>query len=195
MDEEGMVTDELLMLAYCEGDESAFEQLYVRHKERVYFFIRRFISREDLVEEVYHEAFVRLHTSRARYRPTAKFSTFLYTIVYRLCIDMSRSKGWRDIENRPRPEKPPQDPPEPRRGPETDASNEELQRMLKGALGKLSERRRAALLLHDMYGFTAREVAEQMDCTAAAAKMTIFRGRRQLREIIKADPVAGEMTG
>ena len=47
------VTDESLMLAYCQGDESAFAELYTRHKERVYFYIRRFIPREDLVEEVY----------------------------------------------------------------------------------------------------------------------------------------------
>lgn len=195
MDDEGMVTDENLMLAYCEGDERAFEQLYVRYKERVYFFIRRFIKREDLVEEVYHEAFVRLHKSRHRYRPTAKFSTYLYTIVYRLCIDMSRSKGWRDIENRSRPEDRAPDPPEHRPGPDGEAVREQKQRMLTAALGKLSERRRAAVLLHDVCGYTAREVSEAMDCTAAAAKMTIFRGRRQLREILLADPVAGEMTG
>lgn len=195
MDDEGMVTDEHLMLAYCEGDERAFEQLYVRHKERVYFFIRRFVPREDLVEEVYHEAFVRLHKSRHRYQPTAKFSTFLYTIVYRLCVDLSRSKGWRDIENRSRPDDRQPDPSEHRPGPEHEAYREEKQRVLRAALEKLPKRRRAAVLLHDLYGYTAREVSETMDCTAAAAKMTIFRGRRQLREILSADPVAEEMTG
>ena len=54
-------TDENLMLAYCQGEEAAFEELYRRHRERIYFFIRRFISRTDLVEEIYQEAFARLH--------------------------------------------------------------------------------------------------------------------------------------
>ena len=183
------------MLAYCEGDESAFEDLYLRYRERVYFYIRRFVSREDLVEEIYQEAFVRLHKARARYKPTAKFSTFLYTIVYRLCIDRNRSKGYRDIESRPRPETPAPEPAGPGRGPEQGAGLEQRKGMLLEALGRLSDRRRSALLLHDMYGYTAAEVGEAMDCTTAAAKMTIFRGRRQLREILERGPGQEEMIG
>ncbi len=188
-------TDKHLMVAYCEGDESAFEELYLRYRERVYFYIRRFISREDLVEEVYQEAFVRLHEARARYKPTAKFSTFLYTIVYRLCIDRNRSKGYRDIEARPRPENPAPEPPGHERGPEKGAGLGQKTEILLEALGRLSERRRAALLLHDMHGYTAAEVGEAMDCTTAAAKMTIFRGRRQLREILERGPGQEEMIG
>ncbi len=187
--------DKSLMLAYCEGDESAFEQLYLRYRERVYFYIRRFIKREDLVEEVYQEAFVRLHAARGRYKPTAKFSTFLYTIVYRLCIDRNRSKGYKDIESRPRPESPFPEPASPRRGPEKGAGLEQRKQILMEALGRLSERRRAALLLHDLYGYTAAEVGETMDCTTAAAKMTIFRGRRQIRGILEKGPGQEEMIG
>jgi len=191
------VTDEDkgLMLAYCEGDEGAFEQLYLRYRERVYFYIRRFISREDLVEEVYQEAFVRLHAARGRYKPTAKFSTFLYTIVYRLCIDKNRSKGYRDIESRPRPENPMPEPASPHRGPEKGAGLAQQKQFLLQALARLPERRRSALLLHDLNGYTAREVGEMMDCTTAAAKMTIFRGRRQLREILERGPGQEEMIG
>jgi len=188
-------TDKKLMLAYCEGDESAFEDLYLRYRERVYFYIRRFVRREDLVEEIYQEAFVRLHKARDRYKPTAKFSTFLYTIVYRLCIDRNRSKGYRDIESRPRPETPAPEPAGPGRGPEMRAGLEQRKGMLLEALGRLSDRRRSALLLHDMYGYTAAEVGEAMDCTTAAAKMTIFRGRRQLREILERGPGQEEMIG
>lgn len=189
------VTDEKLMLAYCDGDESAFAELYSRHKQRVYFYIRRFIKREDLVEEVYQEAFVRLHLCRDRYRPTAKFTTFLYTIVHRLIIDRCRSKGWRDIESRPRPETPRPDPPDHRRGPEGDARNEQKQRILCTALDRLSERRRTAVLLHDVVGYTAAEVGEAMECTTAAAKMMIFRGRRQLREILDVGTNQEELIG
>ena len=188
-------TDKRLMLAYCEGDEGAFEELYLRYRERVYFYIRRFITREDLVEEVYQDAFVRLHEARGRYKPTAKFSTFLYTIVYRLCIDRKRSKGYKDIESRPRPEHPHPEPASPKRGPEKGAGLEQRKRFLIEALGRLPARRRSALLLHDLNGYTAREVGEMMDCTTAAAKMTIFRGRRQLREILERGPGQEEMIG
>lgn len=183
------------MLAYCEGDESAFEELYLRHRERVYFYIRRFIPREDLVEEIYQEAFVRLHKARARYRPTAKFTTFLYTIVHRLCIDRSRSMGWRDIESRRRPEHPLPEPASRTAGPEERARQGQSKQTLMAAMDRLAERRRAAVLLHDMFGYTAAEVGEALDCTTAAAKMTIFRGRRQLREILARSHGREEMIG
>jgi len=189
------VDDRNLMLAYCEGDEGAFEELYLRYKQQVYFYIRRFIARDDLVEEVYQEAFVRLHKARGRYRPTAKFSTFLYTIVHRLCIDRSRSMGWRDIESRKRPEKPMPEPASKAAGPEEETGRGETKRTLLAALDKLAERRRAAVLLHDLYGYTAAEVGETLDCTTAAAKMTIFRGRRQLRKVLQAGLQREEKTG
>ena len=75
------------------------------------------------------------------------------------------------------------------------AGLEQRKGMLLEALGRLSDRRRSALLLHDMYGYTAAEVGEAMDCTTAAAKMTIFRGRRQLREILERGPGQEEMIG
>jgi len=189
------VDDRNLMLAYCEGDEGAFEELYLRYKQQVYFYIRRFIARDDLVEEVYQEAFVRLHKARGRYRPTAKFSTFLYTIVHRLCIDRSRSMGWRDIESRKRPEQPMPEPASKAAGPEEETGRGETKRTLLAALDKLAERRRAAVLLHDLYGYTAAEVGETLDCTTAAAKMTIFRGRRQLRKVLQAGLQREEKTG
>jgi RNA polymerase sigma-70 factor, ECF subfamily len=189
------VDDRKLMLAYCEGDERAFEELYLRHRRQVHFFIRRFIPRDDLAEEVYQEAFVRLHKARHRYRPTAKFTTFLYTIVHRLCIDRSRSMGWRDIETRPRPENPMPEPASSAPGPEKEARRGEKRRILLTNLDRLAERRRAAVLLHDMYGYTAAEVGEALDCTTAAAKMTIFRGRRQLREMLEAEQAREEKTG
>ncbi len=187
------VDDRTLMLAYCEGDESAFEELYLRHKQKVYFYIRRFIPREDLVEEVYQEAFVRLHKARGRYRPTAKFTTFLYTIVHRLCIDRGRSMGWRDIESRPRPEHPMPEPPSGKPGPEEEAGRGQTQQTLLCALDRLAERRRAAVILHEAFGYTAAEVGEALDCTTATAKMTIFRGRRQLREML--EPAREEKIG
>ncbi len=189
------VTDEKLMLAYCAGDDRAFEELYLRHKQRVYFYIRRFVARDDLIDEIYQEAFTRLHSYRDRYQPTARFTTFLYTIVHRLIVDRGRNSGWRDIEARVRPERLPQDPPDHRRDPEKETRLEETQRILRRAMDRLPERRRSAVLLHDVFGYTAAEVGEALDCTTAAAKMTIFRGRRQLREVLAAGTAREELIG
>lgn len=62
---------------------------------------------------------------------------------------------------------------------------EEPARDLVVALGALSERQRASLVLHDAAGFTAREVAKIVGSTEAAVRVHLMRGRRRLRELLE----------
>ena len=55
------------------------------------------------------------------------------------------------------------------------------------ALGTLSERQRAAVVLHDAAGYPAREVARIIGSTEAAVRVHLMRGRRRLRELLKDD--------
>jgi RNA polymerase sigma-70 factor (ECF subfamily) len=53
------------------------------------------------------------------------------------------------------------------------------------ALRALSERQRAAVVLHDAAGYSAREVAKIVGSTEAAVRVHLMRGRRRLRELLK----------
>ena len=64
---------------------------------------------------------------------------------------------------------------------------EEPARDLVVALGALSERQRAAVVLHDAAGYPAREVARIVGSTEAAVRVHLMRGRRRLRELLKED--------
>jgi RNA polymerase sigma-70 factor, ECF subfamily len=64
---------------------------------------------------------------------------------------------------------------------------EEPARDLVVALGTLSERQRAVVVLHDAAGFTAREVAKIVGSTEAAVRVHLMRGRRRLRDLLKDD--------
>jgi RNA polymerase sigma-70 factor (ECF subfamily) len=82
--------DEVLMLAYAAGDARAFERLYARHRGGLYRFLTRMTGRPAVAEELYQETWKRVIEARARYQPTAKFSTWLYQIAERLAIDAGR---------------------------------------------------------------------------------------------------------
>jgi RNA polymerase sigma-70 factor (ECF subfamily) len=64
---------------------------------------------------------------------------------------------------------------------------EEPARDLVVALGALSERQRASVVLHDAAGFSAREVARIVGSTEAAVRVHLMRGRRRLRDLLKDD--------
>ncbi|HKX46117.1 MAG TPA: sigma-70 family RNA polymerase sigma factor, partial [Planctomycetota bacterium] len=75
------------MLAWQAGDEAAFDRLVEAYSGPLYALLTRFLGpvrqREDLVQEV----FLRVVRARDRYRPTARFSTFLYRIAFNLAAN------------------------------------------------------------------------------------------------------------
>jgi len=83
-------TDETLMLEAGQGDFTAFEALIKRYQDRMLNFFIRFMGSETLAQDFVQELFLRAFQARERYRPTAAFSTWLYTIAHRLCLDEKR---------------------------------------------------------------------------------------------------------
>ncbi len=87
------LSDEDLMRAYADGEVRAFEILLKRHERGVFNFILRSCGRRELAEELLQETFMRVIKSADRYKETAKFTTWVYTIARNLCIDRARKKG------------------------------------------------------------------------------------------------------
>src|ERR1700745_4308163 len=86
-------SDEELMLAYAGGDAAAFEALYARHKGPRFRCVLRSVKVQAQAEELFQEIWMRAIEARARYRPEAKFTTWLYTIAHHRLIDHWRAKG------------------------------------------------------------------------------------------------------
>lgn len=86
------ISDENLMLRYCEGDYTAFEMLYKRHSHGLYRFISWQSPRSDWVDEITQDVWMRLHHARANFQPQASFKTLLYQIGRNRLIDLLRQK-------------------------------------------------------------------------------------------------------
>ncbi len=74
------------------GDTEAFRQLYERFKKPLFSYFSLRTRKVGEAEELTQELFMRVYTSRLSYEPTAKLSTWLWTIARNLCIDHSRKK-------------------------------------------------------------------------------------------------------
>ncbi|MCH7598829.1 MAG: hypothetical protein IH973_03660 [Myxococcales bacterium] len=66
------------MLAFCAGDDSAFEPLFDRWGRPLLRYLERMVADSAIAEELVQETFLRVYRARERYRPDAKFSTWLY---------------------------------------------------------------------------------------------------------------------
>jgi RNA polymerase sigma-70 factor, ECF subfamily len=85
-------SDEILMAAYQAGNQAAFTELFERHAGSVYGFLVRRLGDNALAEDLYQEAFLRLHRARHTYDSGRPFRAWLFTIVHNLLNDALRRR-------------------------------------------------------------------------------------------------------
>ncbi|MEP6633098.1 MAG: RNA polymerase sigma factor [Luteimonas sp.] len=151
-------SDETLMLAYAAGDTSAFDQLYGRHRGRLYRYLLRQLRDGALADEVFQDIWQRVIAARDGWKPDAAFSTWLYRIAHNRLTD-----HWRALKHRPpapdnadeRSERVP-DPDTPERN----LSEFEQRRRLQLALDELPDEQREVVLLRLEQELSLDEIGE-----------------------------------
>jgi len=84
------MNDMELIQRYVAGEEDAFQELVRQYKDSVYGFLRRFLSRSDLVEDVFQETFMQLYVSRDTFDVTRPLRPWLFTIAANKAKDALR---------------------------------------------------------------------------------------------------------
>jgi RNA polymerase sigma factor (sigma-70 family) len=84
-------TDENLMVQFGRGEAAAFEFLYQRHESRVFRYLHRNVRNEANANDLMQEVWFAVARGAANYRPTAKFTTWLFTIAHNRMVDMIRA--------------------------------------------------------------------------------------------------------
>ena len=149
--------DQMLMLAYAQGDAGAFDQLYEKHKQAVYrFFIRQNLT-SAIAEELCHDTWLKLINSRESYQATALFTTFLFTIARRIAIDHSQKKSV--ILEEPQTEENEQQPIS-HENQSNHKANQSLAIALKQQIADLPFDQREVFLLKQEAGFSLEDIAK-----------------------------------
>jgi len=88
---EGVImNDRELLQRYVAGEEDAFQELVGQYKDSVYGFLRRFLSRSDLIEDVFQETFMQLYVSRNTFDVSRPLRPWLFTIAANKAKDALR---------------------------------------------------------------------------------------------------------
>ena len=177
-------TDEALMLRVKTGDQDAFTLLYSKYRDKILTFICHSVASDALGADLTQDVFIKVYEARHHYEPKAKFTTWLYTIAKRVVIDEYRKKN--------------------PAAPMTKAQHEDEESMLENELAsnepsaedlllrqadrgsvercfrKLPVFQREALLLRADAELSYDEIAETLQCTLAAVKTALHRGKLAL---------------
>ncbi|HZZ94474.1 MAG TPA: sigma-70 family RNA polymerase sigma factor [Usitatibacter sp.] len=178
------VPDEELMQAYARGDAAAFETLYGRHKGALFGLVLRSVRTRGEAEEIFQEIWMRAIEARARYVPSAKFSTWLYTIAHRRLIDHWRARGLTLVSlDAQDDDTPVLDPPAgPSAEPHELLVATRVRDRLAAALAALPVAQREAFLLHAEGDLTVAQIAEATGTHEEAAKSRLRYALARLKE-------------
>lgn len=167
--------DAALMALYAGGDGRAFEILYRRHRGPLYRYIARLTRGAATAEEIFQDVWMAVIRSRDRYEPSARFSTFLFSIAHRRVIDSRRrDRGPADSVS----DEMADTMPDPARLAEGAA----LSQALNLALDSLPREQREVFLLRAEGGLSVREIAGVTGVSYETAKSRFKYCHRALRE-------------
>ncbi len=161
------------------GDAGAFEEFVATHQHRVFGVALRMLGAAAEAEEVAQEAFLRAHRSLGEFRGEAKLSTWLYTIVSRLCLNRLASGDRRAVRHG---EEILLRVADTGSGPATQAERGELEEALHRAIGELAEERRIVIILRDLEGLSYEEIAVALGLELGTVRSRLHRARMELKD-------------
>jgi len=180
--------DAELMLRVAGGDRRAFASLFDRHQRGVAQFAFRFVGDRGRAEELTQDIFVKLYRNASRYRPSAKFKTFLYRVAANHCLNEVRRGEYRvkHVSEGPEEGEPLETPAPEADRPDMHLAGRQLEAAVGSALACLSERERTAFTLCRFEGMAYLEIAEVLQASESAVKSLIHRATLAVARKIEA---------
>ncbi|MDX1679841.1 MAG: sigma-70 family RNA polymerase sigma factor [Akkermansiaceae bacterium] len=178
--------DHMLMQRIGQGDEEAFAQLIERHQNMVVGTVAKMLGNASEAEDISQQVFLRIWKHARRYKPNAKFTTYLFTITRNLVFNEIRRRNRRkEVSSDERQEvsrKEIADAPQYR--PDREMERQELSDLVDKAIARLPEQQRLAVVLRRYEQMPYEDIAEVLDLSLSAVKSLLFRARTSLREAL-----------
>lgn len=172
------------------GDAAAFRELYAQHQRQVARQLMFLVPRADL-EDVLQDVFIEVFRSIKRFEGKSAFTTWLYRVTVHVAMK-SRRRHTRSrldiVEEVP-------DQADERPLPSDVSLSAERQARVEALLEQLSPKKRAVLVMHDLQGVEAQQIAEILDTNVLTVRTRLFYARRELEVLAKGDPALAEFFG
>jgi len=185
----GVPQDRELVRLAQRGNKDAFEELVKRHQNRVFAVARGILKRQEDIEDVSQQVFVKAYFALKKFDQRSAFTTWLYKITVNECWDLLRKRKVRPLvyeadlsEDQGRQYQ----ASERRDGNEPDpAARLDARQRVERLLGFLDERDRGMLVLKEVEGFAIEEIAELFDLNTNTVKVRLFRARQRILSQLK----------
>jgi len=181
--------DEALVKAAQKGDMSAFEELVVRHRDKIYARAYTMMRNEDEAMDLSQEAWVKGWQRLVQFQGESSFTTWMTRIVINLCLDQLRKKKRQRAESIEELEAESggveRQMPVVIVNPTEGLERSELRARIDDALAKLSEAHRTVLVLHEFEHMEYKLIAKTMNCSIGTVMSRLFYARRRMATLLQ----------
>lgn len=170
-------TDKELYREFLNGDKASFEELIIRHKDKIIYFLQRYVRDLFIAEDLAQDVFVYLLIHKENYNFDYSLKTYLYTIAKSkainylkrerriVALDEGQIYELEELEEK--------------------IFEKERKENLKGAIKKLKLEYQSAIYLADIEELSYREIGKVLNKTESNVKVLIHRSRKALEKIIR----------
>ncbi|HTG44299.1 MAG TPA: sigma-70 family RNA polymerase sigma factor [Verrucomicrobiae bacterium] len=182
--------DEALVQASQDGDTVAFEELVVRHRDKLFARAFSMMRNEDEALDLSQEAWVKGWQRLKQFQREASFATWMTRIVINLCLDQLRKHKRQRAESIEQMEEDSggveRQMPVVTVNPTEGLERQELRQRIDRALGQLSVEHRTVLILHEFEELEYKEIAKRMECSIGTVMSRLFYARRRMANLMAA---------
>jgi RNA polymerase sigma-70 factor, ECF subfamily len=169
-----------------QGDARAFQELYDKHKRRVYSLCLRMTANTAEAEDLTQEAFLQLYRKIATFRGESAFSTWLHRLSVNVVLMHLRKKSLPVVSLEETTQAGEEDSPKRDFGAEDLALAGSIDRLqLQKAVDDLPPGYRTIFVLHDIEGYEHNEIAGIVGCSIGNSKSQLHKARMKLRDLLK----------
>jgi RNA polymerase sigma-70 factor (ECF subfamily) len=186
-DAQAAVLEDSELVRRCQaGEERAFERLFVRHRSSVTRLVYRMMGPTPELEDLVQEVFLQVLRSLHGFRDQARFSTWLYRVGLNVVLMHRRAAA-----RRPRLVDEAKGEPAVDVAPSAHDALETRRRVeaFYALLGRLSEKKRAVFVLHELEGLTPARIGEIVGAPVLTVRTRLFYARRELERWIAEEPL------
>jgi len=176
-------SDEELALRVRSRDEHAFQMLLERHEERVFRLAFGVVRRVEEARDVAQEVFLAFWEDPGAFRPSARFTTWLYRVTTNRAISHIRSRAVRRLFTFS-DEDPTESVVDDSESAGDRLEREEQSSRIEAEIDKLPPRQRAAVHLRFRENLPVAEVAMALGVSFKSAESLLFRAKEQLRRTL-----------
>ncbi len=163
------------------GDTDAFAQLYDKHIDAIYRYVRLRVPSDELAEDIIEDVFLKAWQALPRYKPQRPFRHWLYRIAHNRIVDEQRRKSQQELSLDVLVESG-QDPTAPSSSPLHAAIAKENLQELRDALATMSPEEQTLLTLRFTEGLSFQEIGAILDKSAGACRVLQHRALKKLAQ-------------